>query len=427
VRPGELQHRLTSAASASGCVGASAAMRIDGRRIVATTGLTAVGTISPVEVGTPFRIGSIAKVCTATVLTRALQDAGRSLDDPVEDLMPGRVPDEASSATWRHILTHASGIDGTFWEGFGDRQDAIGLYTEQIPTLPVAFEPGDSWGYSNSGYVLAGAAIETLTGEAWDLATTDHLRTLADLETLTLWTDTPPPGAAYGHHLAGDGPRPAPLPSGLRALAPTGSAGFCTPTDLLNLAEGLLHDSWEDLVSDARMMPPGGGTSATHQGRGWRIYRWDNTVMFGHDGGAAGMGSFLRWIPTTESGIAVMGNTNPSAMFVWADLSQWFFDQTGVTVPDWLEAEHGAAVEREWVGEYRARDATFVVGAGEQTLTLEADGLGGALRRSVTLTPLGPGVYRSDQMIADPTRIISFERPRSRYRLLHAGPFTARA
>jgi CubicO group peptidase (beta-lactamase class C family) len=285
------------------------------------------------------------------------------------------------------------------------------------------FGPGDSWGYSNSGFVLAGAAIEELTGGRFEDAVSGHLEAVG-AGTL-VWSLEPPPAAAGGHQLTGDGVRPADLPTGQRAMAPAGTTVFATAAGTLSLAERLLAD-WNDLAAEAGAMPPGGGTAATHQALGWRVYRWGDTVMFGHDGGASGMGSFVRWIPDRRTGIAVMSNTNPSAMLLWADLSEWFFASVGVTVPPWLTRAPDARPEPELCGLYKARDVEFTVSPTDDGLSLVVEGLGGALRRSANLKPLSAGVYRADSMITDPTRTVTLEQPQGEYRLIHSGPFTAR-
>lgn len=425
-----LQERLEEATAATGAVGATACVWLDGARHVAATGRTDHRTDEPVTVDTPLRLGSITKVATATLLTDLLAQDGRALDDRADELLPGCLPAPASTATWRHLLTHRSGIDGTFWDGFGDEPDAVARYAAETATLPCLFGPGQSWGYANSGYVLAGAAIERLSGRPFDEAVDHHLlQPLGIAGSTTMPSSGPPAGAANGHYLGADGVRPAEWPVGLRALGPAGATAFTTAADAITLADGLLADRWEALAASAKAMPPGGGTAATHQALGWRVFHWDDAVLFGHDGGATGMGSFLRWEPRRRVGIAVLVNTVPSALLLWTELSSWFFDEVGITVPPALTGTADATVEPEWVGEYRCRDATFLVEPGtddRSTLALRIDGLGGALHRSAALEPLGPGVYRSDAYLTDPTRVVSFERFDDGARLVHCGPFTAR-
>lgn len=424
----DLQERLDLANARSGSVGAVVSLCIDGEPADAATGSLDDRSAESATVHSPFRMGSIAKVLTATVLQELLVDADRSLDEPVDAVLPGCLPPQVTGrVTWRQVLSHRAGIDGTFWDGFGDEPDAIGRYAAAVATLPTVFEPGDSWGYANSGFVLAGRAIEVLAGRSYEDAVTDRFVAPCGATSTSLWWPAPPPGAASGHHLGGEGLRRAEPPNGHRAMAPTGATGFTTARDLLTLADRGLADAWPDLAAAATPMPPGGGTAATHQSLGWRVFRWGDTLMFGHDGGAAGMGSFLRWVPERRTGIAVLSNTNPSAMLLWAELSGWFFEQAGITVPAWLPRSEDAAAEPSLAGVYRCRDATFTVRSGDEALSLEVAGLGGTISRTAELRPLAPGVYRASSIITDPTRIVSFESPRGEYRLVHAGPFTARA
>jgi D-alanyl-D-alanine carboxypeptidase len=118
-----------------------------------------------------FRIGSITKQFTAAALL-TLVDAGRvSLDDPVSDYVPDFAGGER--ITIRHLLNHTSGL-GDYWRLPYYRADTVqrDFAVDQLIALlqrePLQFEPGTSWAYSNSGYVLAGAVIEAASGMSWD-------------------------------------------------------------------------------------------------------------------------------------------------------------------------------------------------------------------------------------------------------------------
>ncbi len=155
-------------------MGAAAAVWHDGRLIEAVAGaVEAAG--APVQPRTAFRMGSIAKVCTSTVLRQLLDEHGRSLDERVEALLPGCVPPASRSLTWRHVLTHRTGIDGTYWQGFGDDAEAMDEYARRVTDLGTVFAPDESWGYSNSAYVLAGAAVQLLGGGAYDAVVGERL------------------------------------------------------------------------------------------------------------------------------------------------------------------------------------------------------------------------------------------------------------
>ncbi|MFF0748804.1 serine hydrolase domain-containing protein [Streptomyces sp. NPDC004267] len=131
-----------------------------------------------------FRVGSITKTFTATVLLQ-LQAEGRiDLDDPVEKWLPGVVRgngNDGRKVTVRRLLNHTSGIysytaDPSFQQRvFGPAflEHRYDTWTpEQLVAIAMEhapdFEPGASWEYSNTNFVLAGMVIEKVTGHSYE-------------------------------------------------------------------------------------------------------------------------------------------------------------------------------------------------------------------------------------------------------------------
>ena len=70
-----------------------------------------------------------------------------------------------SFITLRHLLTHTSGMTD-YPRDFDLRRD----YTEdelyqRIKTIPLAFQPGEKWSYSNLAYVMLGILIHKVSGK----------------------------------------------------------------------------------------------------------------------------------------------------------------------------------------------------------------------------------------------------------------------
>ena len=118
----------------------------------------------PVKPETIFQSGSVGKQFTATAVMM-LVEAGRvSLDDPITKYFPD-APESWKAITVRHLLTHTAGTTD-YPDDFDFRRD----YTEdellaRAEAIPLAFKPGDQWGYSNLGYLLLGVLIHKVTGE----------------------------------------------------------------------------------------------------------------------------------------------------------------------------------------------------------------------------------------------------------------------
>jgi CubicO group peptidase (beta-lactamase class C family) len=127
---------------------------------------------------TQYRIGSITKTMTATLVMR-LRDGGHlALDAPVERYVPAT---PLGQVTLRHLLSHTSGLqrepDGTWWErSAGADLDTLlaGVTTEKL-----AFPPWRAYHYSNLAYGLLGAVLERVTGRRWwELVQDEVLRPL---------------------------------------------------------------------------------------------------------------------------------------------------------------------------------------------------------------------------------------------------------
>lgn len=135
-----------------------------------------------------FRIASMTKPITALGIM-ILQDAGKlSVDDPVEKHLPefkGQrmvtgadkekgthiigVPKRA--ITLKDLLTHTSGL-AAYPEEMKDvytkRNFALEETTTAVARLPLQFEPGTKWAYSNSGIDVLGRVIEVVSGEKYE-------------------------------------------------------------------------------------------------------------------------------------------------------------------------------------------------------------------------------------------------------------------
>jgi len=131
-----------------------------------------------IEAGTPMRpdtvcrVGSVTKQFTAAAVLLLAQDGKLRLDDPLSRFLP-TFP-RAADITLDRMLTHTSGLAdyiqaGSRAEVFRffrtDLSNAQMLdYLTHLKTQMI-FEPGTSWTYSSTGYVLLGIIIEQVTGQ----------------------------------------------------------------------------------------------------------------------------------------------------------------------------------------------------------------------------------------------------------------------
>src|SRR5215475_2169846 len=118
----------------------------------------------PVKPETIFQSGSVGKQFTATAVMILVEEGKIKLDDSIGKYLDN-TPKSWSGITVRHLLTHTAGMIMYPFQ-LGLRND----YTEdellkQAASIPLTFQPGEKWSYSNLGYFVLGIMISKLTGK----------------------------------------------------------------------------------------------------------------------------------------------------------------------------------------------------------------------------------------------------------------------
>lgn len=133
-------------------------------------GLASIDPKSNMLVSMRFRIGSLTKTFTTTVLLQLVDEKKITLDESIEKYFPN-VPN-AKNITIRMLGDMTSGLYNYSEEKkFGDEMMANPKkkwIPEELVEIslrnPVYFEPGSGWHYSNTNTVMLGMIIEKITG-----------------------------------------------------------------------------------------------------------------------------------------------------------------------------------------------------------------------------------------------------------------------
>ncbi|WP_243523555.1 serine hydrolase [Bacillus pseudomycoides] len=147
----------------------------DGKTWGYAAGVANLSTKKPMKTDFRFRIGSVTKTFTATVVLQLAGENRLNLDDSIEKWLPGVVQGngyDGNQITIRQILNHTSGIAEYLRSKDADMMNTKKTYTaEEIVkiglSLPPDFAPGKGWSYSDTGYVLLGILIEKVTGNSY--------------------------------------------------------------------------------------------------------------------------------------------------------------------------------------------------------------------------------------------------------------------
>ncbi|MBS1493833.1 MAG: serine hydrolase [Bacteroidetes bacterium] len=122
---------------------------------------------------TKFRVGSITKQFTSMLIMQLVEKGKIKLDGKLSDYLPYYRKDQGDKITIHNLLTHTSGIPNyTAIPDFMQKHLNDPLTPKELilkyGSGDLEFEPGTSWNYSNTGYVILGAIIEEVTGKKYE-------------------------------------------------------------------------------------------------------------------------------------------------------------------------------------------------------------------------------------------------------------------
>jgi uncharacterized protein YbbC (DUF1343 family)/CubicO group peptidase (beta-lactamase class C family) len=268
---------------------------------------------------TVFDLASLTKVIATTTAVMQLVEQGKvRMNDPVAKYLPEFAQNGKDDITVRQLLTHYSGLEPdldlkTPWEG---KDTAYRMAFAETP----AQTPGSSFVYSDINFIVLGALVERVSGEALEVYTERHI--FAPLKMLK--TRFVPPVAWR--------PRIAPTqydenekmlrgvvhdPTARRMGGVAGHAGlFSTADDLSKFAQALLDGGGGILspVAVEKMTSPEQPPAApVLRGFGWDI----DSPFSSNRGDLLPVGSFghtgftgtSMWIdPTTQTYIILLTN-----------------------------------------------------------------------------------------------------------------------
>jgi len=318
------------------------------------------------DAGTVFRIASMTKSFTATMVLLLRDHGALQLTDPAESYVPELrgvrpVSPDCPPITIRHLLTMTAGF--TTDDPWGDRQQGLdpAVFAQLLASGGVrsAWAPGTVFEYSNLGYAILGRVIEAVTGEDYARAISTHvLEPLRMSQTGFEASDFDPESLARGYR-QDSGSWLELEPDGYGAFAPMGGifscvadlarwvAGFVAafpprgaapdgaadPADLvgaIDRAHPLSRASRREMQFGQAAITSGGDGVVLKQtgplsiSYGFGLFAEDDPT-FGtivqHSGGYPGYGSQMRWHPATGIGAIVLANgTYAGAGALAADL-----------------------------------------------------------------------------------------------------------
>lgn len=258
-----------------------------------------------------YQVASIAKQFTAAVVL-SLQEKGKlSVDDKLSKYYPNYPNGDKISI--KHLLSHSSGIfNYTENKAFmaGDQSapvslaDMIALFKD----VPLTFEPGTRFRYSNSGYTLLGYIIERITGKSYqetlEATLLQPLKLAHSGYDYGALTDT---NKSIGYQQYSSESYDPAIKVHSSILYTTGAL-YSTTSDLYHWHKQLIKNSFLNASSTESMYTPYAGP----YGFGWQIDSLFGRKRVSHSGSVAGFKSNISRIPDDDVCIIVLSNSSSS-------------------------------------------------------------------------------------------------------------------
>lgn len=268
-----------------------------------------------------FPIWSITKILTATLVMiladRGLLDVGETIEAAVPGIrLAGGA---AHRITVRQLLSHTSGLPNAIADtGAGD--DCREQFVRTLASVRLVAEPGETFFYSNPGYIVLGHLVEVLTGTTWEQALCELVLDPAGLKEIEVPYYRPldvPRVALYQDDEDGALVRVKEIFPTWRTGAPSASTLWGTPRALVDLGQiffsgtapnGRRILSASALAAMREPVPPtrsGAAPDGSRPALGWHTYDWRGNGVLVHGGGDHNV---LSVVPSSDLAVAVMTN-----------------------------------------------------------------------------------------------------------------------
>ncbi len=281
----------------------------------------------PANTETVFRAGSVSKAFGAATVALLVDEGRMSWDAPVTSYIPElrfAGGDAYSAITLRDMLSHRTGLPRHDLLWYNNQRLTRQALVARMPHLEMTAPLRTRYQYTNLMVVLAGLALERVTGQTWEAFT--RARLLAPLGMTRVNLSAPEMASDANHavgHTSQGARKPVPVP--LRhdpLLGPAGavntSIGELARWVQLQLGRGQFEGRrlispaamaamWEPLVATGPA-PAQADAARSHVGLGWRIDRYRDTLRVAHGGDLNGFTARVVLLPEKNAGLAVLVN-----------------------------------------------------------------------------------------------------------------------
>lgn len=275
--------------------------------------------------GTVYRVGSISKSVTATLLVALAREGVVSLDAPLAEYVPeiGRLRHRPPGASplLRQVASHSAGfVREPALPGAASGPIALwkSRILASIPTTSYRTAPGVEYSYSNIGFGVLGLALERAAGEPFMDQVEKRIFGPAAMSSSTFVADEQlrarlAKGYANGREGGVDAVGPAREHAGRGYKVPNGGV-YSTVDDLAAFAAGIMGRGGVDLLGDSLRAQTLSVQTPEDPDRGYglgfSVASVDGRLYAGHGGSVAGYTAYLLFEPATGLTAVLLRNYN---------------------------------------------------------------------------------------------------------------------
>ena len=275
----------------------------------------------PNNKNTAFSIASGTKLFTGLAVCKLIDENKLKLDKKLCEILPYNLGQIDNRVTVFHLLTHTSGI-GDYIDEESENSieqlqslynqypsylwERLEYYLQMITPLPPKFEVGKRYGYSNSGFVLLGLVVETVSSVSYQKFVTENIiKPLKLSHTGFYRMDSLPKNTALGYMENGR--------TNIFSLPVIGGSdgGLFTCSSDLDL---LWRALFSNKILSKKMLEIFLKQQAVindYESYGLGVYRCniDNKLVYYAVGGDFGVDFFTAYLPKHKVVISALGNT----------------------------------------------------------------------------------------------------------------------
>lgn len=280
----------------------------------------------PNTLHTEFRAGSLSKMFTATAILKLVDRSRLALTDHLSDFLPGYPNGE--KITIGNLLSHTSGIVSfTTLPGYAEWSATPSTLQQTIARfrqLPLNFQPGEKFEYSNSNYILLTAIAEKLYRKPFARILYEEVFKPAGMEHSGLDSNLRAgAGKARGYMLNAAGEAEPAQPIDISIAAGAGAV-YTTAEDLLLWSKALAGNKLYSGALAAKAFQPVKG----EYGLGWMCPSANNHKGIGHTGAVNGFMAYFMYYPQEQLTIIFLSNTGSfNGRQLASDLTAVAFDE----------------------------------------------------------------------------------------------------